>query len=247
MPPEGQSGKDPIVVATLPTDDEIRRLAWTLHQARQPVVQEVDGWIVVYRPASRGSLVPVDLQNNVEKPELAKSFPVPAWFEFGLSSSWGFRVSWDHGEDEPPRLYKPGENVVSESAHSSQTDPILDAMAEGFPFGRTDAPSKLLREGEIQLEVISEHERNPVARRLCIEHYGLNCVICGFNFADKYGEMGAGIIHVHHLRPISEATGDYEIDPIRDLRPVCPNCHVMLHRRTPPYCPDELRLLLRKP
>ncbi len=28
-----------------------------------------------------------------------------------------------------------------------------------------------------------------------------------------------------------------------DLIPVCPNCHAMLHRRNPPYTPDELKKL----
>ena len=31
------------------------------------------------------------------------------------------------------------------------------------------------------------------------------------------------------------------IDPIKDLTPVCSNCHSMLHRRKPPFLPDELR------
>jgi predicted HNH restriction endonuclease len=49
---------------------------------------------------------------------------------------------------------------------------------------------------------------------------------------------------VHHLRPLSGIAEEYEIDPVEDLRPVCPNCHAMLHRKTPPYTIDELRLRL---
>jgi 5-methylcytosine-specific restriction enzyme A len=41
--------------------------------------------------------------------------------------------------------------------------------------------------------------------------------------------LGRGI-QVHHLVPLSEVTEDYKVDPIKDLRPDCPNCHVMLHR-----------------
>ncbi len=36
--------------------------------------------------------------------------------------------------------------------------------------------------------------------------------------------MGEGFIHVHHLKPLSEVGYEYRVDPIRDLRPVCPNC-----------------------
>ncbi|MEW5967974.1 MAG: HNH endonuclease [Pseudomonadota bacterium] len=37
-------------------------------------------------------------------------------------------------------------------------------------------------------------------------------------------------MHVHHLKPLALTDGAYELDPIADLRPVCPNCHAMLHR-----------------
>lgn len=55
-----------------------------------------------------------------------------------------------------------------------------------------------------------------------------------------YGEIGAGYIHVHHLKPLAEVTGEREIDPIADLIPVCPNCHAMLHRASEPTI-EELR------
>jgi 5-methylcytosine-specific restriction enzyme A len=29
------------------------------------------------------------------------------------------------------------------------------------------------------------------------------------------------------------------------LRPVCPNCHAVLHLRTPPFSIDEARAMLR--
>lgn len=85
------------------------------------------------------------------------------------------------------------------------------------------------------------YERDPHAREKCLDHYGNSCVVCGFNFGDIFGELGEGFIHVHHLVPISERDEEYEIDPIHDLRPVCPNCHAMLHRESPPLSIDELR------
>tara|TARA_R110002050_G_scaffold54303_4_gene122942 strand:- start:29513 stop:29710 length:198 start_codon:yes stop_codon:yes gene_type:complete len=61
-----------------------------------------------------------------------------------------------------------------------------------------------------------------------------------------YGEIGKGFIHVHHLTPISEIGKKYQIDPINDLRPVCPNCHSMLHRRNPPISVNELKEIIKK-
>jgi len=66
------------------------------------------------------------------------------------------------------------------------------------------------------------------------------------SFEQTYGEIGSGFIHVHHNKPISEAKRAYEVDPVRDLTPLCPNCHAMVHRRDPPLTVSELRALIRK-
>jgi 5-methylcytosine-specific restriction protein A len=51
---------------------------------------------------------------------------------------------------------------------------------------------------------------------------------------------------VHHLTEVS-AAGQIEVIPKKDLRPVCPNCHAMLHRRPPVLSIEELRALLVTP
>lgn len=86
------------------------------------------------------------------------------------------------------------------------------------------------KEGSKKTIVVNSYERNSKARAECIKKYGVNCTVCEFNFKNIYGERGDGFIHVHHLIPLSDLGDEYEIDPIKDLRPVCPNCHAMLHR-----------------
>ncbi|WP_255262869.1 HNH endonuclease [Bacillus wiedmannii] len=85
-------------------------------------------------------------------------------------------------------------------------------------------------EGSTKTISVNIYERNPIARRKCIEYYGFSCVVCGFNFEERYGQMGKDFIHVHHLKELSQIGEEYEINPIEDLRPVCPNCHSMLHK-----------------
>jgi hypothetical protein len=75
------------------------------------------------------------------------------------------------------------------------------------------------------------YERNPENRKKAIEIHGLNCVACGFNFEKVYGERGKDFIEVHHVRPLSTIGNAIDIDPMRDLVPVCSNCHRMIHRR----------------
>ena len=50
------------------------------------------------------------------------------------------------------------------------------------------------------------------------------------SFEEVYGEIGKHFIEVHHLIPISERGGDYVVDPVNDLIPICSNCHSMVHR-----------------
>lgn len=104
-----------------------------------------------------------------------------------------------------------------------------------LPLGRryTEGARKSVR--------VNAYERNAQARADCISHYGCGCAVCGMTFEKKYGQLGKDFIHVHHLKPLTLTDGAYIIDPIEDLRPVCPNCHAMLHRREPPLSIDELR------
>ncbi len=100
------------------------------------------------------------------------------------------------------------------------------------PFSLKDKQSqKKYLEGSPSQVLSTRYERNPYARKVCIEHYGLSCIVCRFNFEKVYGELGKDFIHVHHLNQISLIGEVYTVDPINDLRPVCPNCHAMLHRR----------------
>ena len=84
-------------------------------------------------------------------------------------------------------------------------------------------------EGATRQVLVNKYERDPAARRKCIEHFGPVCVVCGFDFGNAFGPTMLGFIHVHHLIPLAEIGVAYEVNPIIDLRPVCPNCHAAIH------------------
>ncbi|MDR9501972.1 MAG: HNH endonuclease [Desulfurivibrionaceae bacterium] len=96
-------------------------------------------------------------------------------------------------------------------------------------------------EGASKTVRVNVCERDPQARRECIAHYGCACVVCEHEFRRVYGPIGEGFIHVHHVTPLSKRSGQHTVDPIDDLRPVCPNCHAMLHSSDPPFTVEELR------
>lgn len=105
--------------------------------------------------------------------------------------------------------------------------------------------SETFHEGGSKKIIINRYERDPSARQACIDHYGADCFVCGFNFGQQYGDDFRGYIHVHHLDPLSLKRNKHVVDPVRDMRPVCPNCHSIIHRQTPmPYKIEQVKEML---
>jgi 5-methylcytosine-specific restriction protein A len=100
-------------------------------------------------------------------------------------------------------------------------------------------------EGAVTRVEVNKYERDPRARKECLDHYGYRCAVCEFSFEDSYGPLGQNFIHVHHTVELSLAPPGYEVHPINDLRPVCPNCHAMLHQKRQALTIDELKQQLR--
>jgi hypothetical protein len=134
-------------------------------------------------------------------------------------------------------------NVVDLSARRSELESLLPWQTKFFPEEITETATYV--EGNAVQVLVNRYERDPKARQACIVHFGATCVACGFESERAYGEVIAGLIHVHHLRPLATLGPNYEVDPIIDLRPVCPNCHSVIHRREPPYSIEEVRGLIK--
>jgi len=105
----------------------------------------------------------------------------------------------------------------------------------------------LYKEGNAHITSTNRINRSQRAKNECIRLKGCYCNICGFDFEKVYGQLGKDYIEVHHLIPLGELSiaEDYSgTDPIRDLIPLCSNCHSMIHRRKEPYQPSEIKALL---
>jgi 5-methylcytosine-specific restriction protein A len=118
--------------------------------------------------------------------------------------------------------------------------PAQEAVTSGENFDLA------LSEGALKTVELTTYERNATARRLCIEHYGPTCQACDLNYEDKYGALGANLIHVHHVVPLSAIGGTYQVDPVRDLVPLCATCHHVAHSRNPPYSVAEIKNAINK-
>ncbi len=98
-------------------------------------------------------------------------------------------------------------------------------------------------EGAVYSAIVKKYERSRYNRALCLKYYGFMCRGCGDKLAEKYGPIGSDVIHVHHIFPVSQMGGAYQLNPIKDLVPLCPNCHNIVHRKTPMLDLDSLKAL----
>jgi len=158
----------------------------------------------------------------------------------------------DHLEEKLPsvRWSPQGSGITIPPDAAARLEEMWSAHIYSIGLSPTKAPDEIVTperywEGAVRRIAVDAYERDPRARKACLRHHGFTCYVCGFNFSAAYGDLGNGFIHVHHLRQLSDIGSEYEVNPIDDLVPVCPNCHAMLHRTNPPLSLEELRIAIK--
>jgi len=179
---------------------------------------------------------------NLEIGRFAKRIAVDYEIDFTVRSNQKYKYwdlffdGWDEGRFFVWQL-KP--ELVKSLEETGLTG--IEFKPEEIP----DIESSDLFEGAKKIVTVNAYERNSRARKVCINYWGTVCSVCGFDFEKVYGKVGKGFIHVHHLIPVAKIGKTYQIDPISDLRPVCPNCHSMIHSHIPTLTIDQLKELIQ--
>lgn len=109
-------------------------------------------------------------------------------------------------------------------AASSDATAMPRALAPEDIYPETVLEEQKYITGAVRQVLVNAYERDPEARAECIRHHGTRCSVCAVSFEERYGQIGKGFIHVHHRKPLASRE-IYTLDPVRDLIPVCPNCH----------------------
>lgn len=158
-----------------------------------------------------------------------------AYFYFvGDYNGPGWKL-WDELKEALENLNLVGEKVTkAEYANRLPT--------EVMPFEE----AKFYKEGKVTEVFVNRYERNQKARTECIKHYGAICQGCGFDFGAFYGTTAQGFIHVHHIVPLADIGKSYQVDPVKDLVPLCPNCHSVVHLAKPMLTIEQLKKLTKK-
>ena len=71
----------------------------------------------------------------------------------------------------------------------------------------------------------------------------LDCEVCGFDFKERYGELGEGFAECHHTMPVSKLKKQQKTK-LSDLSILCANCHRMIHSKRPWLSIDELKEII---
>ncbi len=153
-------------------------------------------------------------------------------------------IAW---HDEPRDLRFVNQVFSMQALHSISSAKLRELLDTGSTSNGSMYPDDIVDdyvEGGRKSVIVNAYERSPAARATCLKLRGYRCSACEMFFVDVYGEIGINFIHVHHTNPVAARKKKYRIIPTKDLVPVCPNCHAMLHSAKPPLSVAKLRQIL---
>lgn len=196
-----------------------------------------------------------ELLNYKTQIELHKE--IQSIFDIGYNSFRQLRDEYDgfysnkrKGHINPERRksrirYKEEFENISKDDYIKQVKLLLNPNINEFSFNdEINSKNKDYYEGHHSQVFVNKYERNSNARKECLNYYNNTCYTCGYKAFDKYGK-DIFILEVHHEKPISEIGEKYKVDPINDLKPLCPNCHRAIHSKKIPYTIEELKNIIK--
>lgn len=214
---------------------------------------ESGDWVIAY--ANDYGYVGAGIAGEQSEYQLVRPNELPAGYESN-HRHWR-RVTWRHvvphltdaitikeaGRHPPPR-------TIQAIRDSNLAKHMIELLAKRGTVPTIGQPEEISRgteywEGAVVQVLANRYERDPAARTACIAHHGQSCHACGMNYQERYGPIGAGFIHIHHLVPIATIQAKYKVDPVADLIPLCASCHAMVHRTNPPLTIAQLKERLR--
>ncbi len=143
------------------------------------------------------------------------------------------RIGWKDRDGRQRSLSNRFKDVVEEWGDCSDEELeifVLDLL-NNMPEPTHAASQNVRTEGGERVYISVGRERNSALRKNALDIHGYDCMACGFNFEECYGEIGKGFIEVHHVLPLANNAGKRKTNPATDLVVLCANCHRMVHRR----------------
>ncbi|MHC1747647.1 MAG: hypothetical protein AB9856_04555 [Cellulosilyticaceae bacterium] len=137
------------------------------------------------------------------------------------------------------------EKTITIEEHETSKVEVLDTEVEEVAVATTPKIELPTSKGEVPTleetklgKVVCQQEENKAdkiesLKDACIRYYGAVCDVCGFDYGYTYGEEFEHLITVYPLKDgyVLPKDAIYEmedIDPQKDLIPLCSNCHKVL-------------------
>lgn len=221
-PPEGSDGPPFQIEIAVPSPAEFLEIAARSYARGQSWIGQLGEWPAFYQHERNMDMR--EMWRNPASGEMESRLhanPPQSNFAIGEYGIWRMSATSEEGRFSLGMSY-----------------PITD-MEQGH--APQSAKEHALFEGTPTSVKLTKYERNPAARQRCIEHFGPTCLACGLNYEQKYGALAAGLIHVHHIVPISTKGQVHNVDPLRDLVPLCATCHHVVHSKDPPMSIEEVK------
>ena len=226
-PPEAERAQPFQIDIAVPSPAEVLAIAQRSFERRQSWMGQLGEWPAWYLHERDTSMQEIwqnsgtsEIQSRLHKGTPQSSLSIGEW---GI---WQMSATKRDGDFEFRHAF--GQKTRTDDQVTVALNP--EALYEGAP----------------KSVELTTYERNARARALCIAHFGSTCLACGLNYEEKFGPIGLGLIHVHHILPLAERSQEYQIDPIRDLVPLCATCHHVVHSRQPPFTIEEIKCAIER-
>ncbi|KRM92054.1 hypothetical protein FC80_GL000235 [Liquorilactobacillus cacaonum DSM 21116] len=210
--------------------ETLRKLHWK--QGRTKMVDVGDIVYIYEAKPTQGLIVKAKvLETNVTKYHIDDSAFSNSIIDFGMNPPW-FTLEKVQNISSIINLGQLSDLGIKGNIQSIREIPSnvankIENLIGDISFNPLES---VIYEGKKKLIYTTKYERSPENRRKAIEYHGLNCAACGFNFSKAYGNLGADYIEIHHVKPLFSMEEEIVVDPLKDLIPLCSNCHRMVHR-----------------
>lgn len=184
----------------------------------------------------QGADVVFSINGVARDPEDSAGWSIP-WRSLGLEIRRGMLPLNEGDVDSDRRQIE--QWTTRAAAAVAALLPLEEATAESAEVAG-------LPEGAKTRIEVNRYERDRRNRAAALAIHGYACKACDLDMSTRYGAVAAGMIEVHHLTPVSEIGAGHIVNPRTDLVPLCPNCHSVAHRRSPPFSITELRDLQKQ-
>jgi predicted HNH restriction endonuclease len=146
---------------------------------------------------------------------------------------------YEEGWDLVPNLQKAMENL-------GWTKELTADDYERLETEEKAIDRSFFKDGKLIQVSVNRYERDQKARKQCLKVHGNKCIGCELDFKKMYGPDINDIIHVHHTMQLSQVGKETIKNVIKDLVPLCPNCHAVVHSTPKLMSVEDLKRRVKK-